>query len=90
MTSPPQAPQANAICERMIATLRRELLDRLLIVNQRHLRRILTRYLRHFTISVGIGGSRRWSPMCAGFVTGFVEGRDPGGDLGAGGEAELA
>jgi putative transposase len=48
LTSPPGAPRANAICERMIGTLRRELLDRLLIVNERHLRRILTIYLHHF------------------------------------------
>ena len=32
----------------MIGTLRRELLDRILIVNQRHLRRIFTDYLHHF------------------------------------------
>jgi len=32
----------------MIGTLRRELLDRVLIVNERHLRRILTIYLHHF------------------------------------------
>ncbi len=38
LTSPPQAPRANAICERMIGTLRREGLDRLLIVNEHHLR----------------------------------------------------
>jgi putative transposase len=48
LTSPPRAPRANAICERMIGTLRRELLDRILIVNERHLRRILTAYLHHF------------------------------------------
>ncbi|MGH4011200.1 MAG: integrase core domain-containing protein [Pseudonocardiaceae bacterium] len=40
--------RANAICERMIGTLRRELLDRILIVNERHLRRILSTYLHHF------------------------------------------
>jgi transposase InsO family protein len=32
----------------MIGTLRRELLDRILIVNERHLRRILTDHLHHF------------------------------------------
>ncbi|MFN2534167.1 MAG: integrase core domain-containing protein, partial [Pseudonocardiaceae bacterium] len=48
LTSPPQAPQANAICERMMGTLRRELLDRILIINERHLRRILAVYLQHF------------------------------------------
>ena len=48
LISPPRAPRANVICERMIGTLRRELLDRILIVNERHLRRILTDYLHHF------------------------------------------
>jgi transposase InsO family protein len=48
LLSPPGAPRANAICERMIGTLRRELLDKVLIVNERHLRRILTVYLHHF------------------------------------------
>jgi len=46
--SPPQAPRANAICERITGTLRRELLDRLLIVNDHHLRQVLTGYLRHY------------------------------------------
>jgi putative transposase len=48
LLTPPQAPRANAICERMIGTPRRELLDRLLIVNERHLRRAVTVYLSHF------------------------------------------
>jgi transposase InsO family protein len=48
LTSPPGAPRANAICERMVGTLRRELLDRVLIVNEHHLRRILMTYLDHF------------------------------------------
>jgi len=48
LASPPQAPRANAVCERMIGTLRRELFDRLLIVNEHHLRRVLTGYLRHY------------------------------------------
>ncbi len=32
----------------MIATLRRELFDRLLIVNEHHLRQVLTEYLLHY------------------------------------------
>src|SRR5450631_2613891 len=48
LASPPQAPRANAICERMIGTLRRELFDRLLIVSEYHLRRALVEYLRHY------------------------------------------
>jgi putative transposase len=48
LTSPPQAPRANAICERLIGTLRRELLDRLLIINEHHLRQVLTEYLQHY------------------------------------------
>ncbi len=48
LASPPQAPRANAICERMIGTLRREVLDRLLIVNEHHLRWVLAEYLLHY------------------------------------------
>ena len=48
LASPPQAPRANAICERMIGTQRREVFDRLLIVNEHHLRRVLTEYLLQY------------------------------------------
>ncbi len=48
LASPPQAPRANAIGERIIGTLRRELFDRLLLVNEHHLRRMLTEYLLHY------------------------------------------
>ena len=39
---------ASAICERLIGTLRREALDQLLIVNESHLRQVLTEYLTHY------------------------------------------
>jgi Integrase core domain len=45
---PTRGTRANAICERLIGTLHRELLERILIINERHLRRILTVYLDHF------------------------------------------
>jgi putative transposase len=46
--TPPQAPRANAICERVVGTLRRELLDRILILGPGHLRRVLAEYAIHY------------------------------------------
>ena len=43
-----QAPRMNATCERLIGTLRHELLDRMLIVGERHLRAVLTEYQMHY------------------------------------------
>jgi putative transposase len=43
-----QAPRMNATCERLIGTLRRELLDRLLILNVVHLRAVLIEYQVHY------------------------------------------
>jgi putative transposase len=43
-----QAPRMNAICERLIGTVRREVLDRALILNQAHLRAVLPEYQEHY------------------------------------------
>jgi putative transposase len=43
-----QAPRMNATCERLPGTLRRELLDRMLILNQAHLRAVLIEYQVHY------------------------------------------
>ncbi|MBV8994670.1 MAG: transposase, partial [Pseudonocardiales bacterium] len=48
LRTPVRAPRANAIAERWVGTARRELLDRMLIVNRRHLRAVLTEYVAHF------------------------------------------
>jgi transposase InsO family protein len=43
-----QTPRMNAICERLVGTLRRELLDRVLILGEQHLRAVLTGYQSHY------------------------------------------
>jgi transposase InsO family protein len=62
LASPPQAPRANAICEQTTGTLRRELLDRLLIVNEHHLRHVLTDYLRHYNTARPYRGLGQLAP----------------------------
>ena len=47
-TAPSWAGRMNAICERLIGTLRRELLDRTLILNQAHLRAVPAEYQEHY------------------------------------------
>jgi putative transposase len=46
--TPPRAPQANAIAERFIRTVRAECLDWLLTLNRRQLERVLREYVEHY------------------------------------------
>ncbi|WP_409185979.1 integrase core domain-containing protein [Amycolatopsis sp. VS8301801F10] len=48
LRSPVRSPRANAIAERWVGSVRRECLDRVLIVNQRHLEQVLAEHVDHF------------------------------------------
>jgi putative transposase len=43
-----QAPRMNGTCERLVGTLRRELLDRVLILGEQHLRAVPAEYQVHY------------------------------------------
>jgi len=48
LRTPVRAPQANAYCERLVGTIRRECLDFMIPLSERHLQRILRDWVRHY------------------------------------------
>src|SRR5450631_2155726 len=48
LKSPPRSPKANAVCERVIGTIRRECLDWLIPLTESHLRTVLQSWVRHY------------------------------------------
>ena len=48
LKTPVRAPKANAFCERLVGTFRRECLDFLIPINEQHLRRITAEFVRHY------------------------------------------
>jgi putative transposase len=69
LKSPFQSPKANAICERVIGTIRRECLDWLIPVSQSHLRSILKEWIAHYNqarphMQLGPGAPDPPSDLC--------------------------
>jgi putative transposase len=50
LRTPVRAPQANAYAERWVGTVRREVLDRMLILGRRQLRSVLAEYADHYNV----------------------------------------
>jgi len=48
LATPYRAPRANAICERFLGSLRRECLDHVVILNERHLHKLVKKYESYF------------------------------------------
>jgi transposase InsO family protein len=44
----PRSPWQNAFAERLIGSIRRECLDHVVVLNERHLRRLLKKYLTYY------------------------------------------
>jgi len=61
--TPYQAPNANAFAERWVRSVREECLDRLLIVNQTHLRRVLREYIDYYNTARPHQGLQQQAPL---------------------------
>jgi len=48
LKTPVRAPQANAFCERLVGTMRRECLDFVIPLNERHVRSVLSEWVAHY------------------------------------------
>ncbi len=48
LRTPIRAPKANAVCERFLGSVRRECLDHIIILNERHLHRVMKEYVDYF------------------------------------------
>jgi putative transposase len=78
--SAPRSPWQNPFVERLIGTLRRDCLDHVIVLNDRHLRRIVGRYLdyyhnwrTHLSLSMDAPNPRTVHPLDRGRVVAYPE-----------------
>ncbi|HET6965679.1 MAG TPA: integrase core domain-containing protein [Acidimicrobiales bacterium] len=75
--TPVRAPRANAICERVIGTIRRECLDRMLILGRRHLEAVLAEYVEHYNAHRPHRSLRQRSPFALDATPAPIDDIDP-------------
>jgi transposase InsO family protein len=78
LRTPVRAPQANAYAKRWIGTVRREVLDRMLIFGRRQLVSVLTEYAEHYNVhrphrALG-AGTATWTRRISGRHVGWEGG----------------
>ena len=69
LKTPIKAPDANGICERLMGTLRRELLNHFLIFSENHLGRILKEFKEYYNFNRPHQGIGQTIPVKAEIVT---------------------
>lgn len=61
--TPARAPKANSFAERWIRSVREECLDRLILLNQRHLHSVLTEYIKYYNCARPHQGIEQRTPI---------------------------
>ena len=80
LVTPPRCPTANAYCERVVGTLRRDCLDHLLVWDERQAERLLREYVRYYDARPHRGlrlqppAGRHWLPPARPPPTASVRG----------------
>ena len=76
----PQSPRQDPYVERLIGSIRRECLDHIIVLGERHLRRILTHYFRYYhrwrthqSLEMDSPEGRETSPLGRGRVVEIAE-----------------
>jgi len=60
-----RAPKQNATCERLLGSVRRECLDHVLVLGERHLRRVLHDYVAYFNMARPHQGLQQRTPVAS-------------------------
>ena len=76
----PHSPWQNPYCERLIGSIRRDVLDQVIVLNDQHLRRVLTAYISyshqyrtHLSLEMDCPQPRAVEPPEAGKVVALPE-----------------